>query len=120
MTTDESNGYSDFVIVDSATDTAIGKIGIWEKVGKSNEIGFMLARSHWRHGIVSEALEVLLPYYFNHLGVNTLTTDVDPRNEGSIGLLEKFGFTETGRKKSTMEIGGVWVDSVYLALTNNC
>lgn len=42
--------------------------------------------------------------------------DVDPRNEGSIGILRKFGFEETGREKRTFETHLGWCDSVYFEL----
>lgn len=47
-----------------------------------------------------------------------ITTDVDPRNEASIGVLEKFGFVLTGRAERTWEVGeGGWVGSEYRVLT---
>jgi RimJ/RimL family protein N-acetyltransferase len=112
MISNPQNGYTDFIIVHTATDKAIGKIGIWS----GNEIGFMIASSHWREGLVSEALAAVLPYFFNELGIEIITADVDPRNEASLAILMKFGFVETGRREKTFEIGGSWVDSVDIAL----
>jgi ribosomal-protein-alanine N-acetyltransferase len=112
MTSNPQNGILDFIIVESTTSMPIGKIGIWS----GNEIGFMIARSHWRRGLVSEALEVVLPYFFNFPRLDLIEADVDPRNEASIGILTKFGFVETGRRERTFELGGVWMDSVDLAL----
>ena len=43
--------------------------------------------------------------------------DVDPRNAACLGLLTKFGFEKTGYKANSMQVGGHWVDSVYLELT---
>jgi ribosomal-protein-alanine N-acetyltransferase len=115
MILSKHNGYSDFIIVDVAADVAIGKIGIWS----GNEIGFMIASAYWRKGLISEALGAVLPYYFEELGLERITADVDPRNEASLAILRKFGFAETGRREKTFEIGGVWVDSVDLALTHD-
>jgi len=114
MISNEQNGCTDFVIVDSASPSLpIGKIGIWS----GNEIGFILARSRWRQGIISEALSAVLPYYFEELEFETIVADADPRNDASIGILKKFGFVETGRREKTFEIAGVWVDSLDLTLT---
>ena len=113
MLSNPRNGVLDFIIVEKATSTPIGKIGIWSGM----EIGFMVARTHWRRGLVSEALEAVLPILFAHPGIETIFADVDPRNEASIGILKKFGFLETGRRERTFEIGGVWMDSVDFALT---
>ncbi|KAF2428278.1 GCN5-related N-acetyltransferase [Tothia fuscella] len=110
MIASPQNGITDFIIVDQSSNNAIGKIGIWS----GNEIGFTIAREYWRKGIVSEALNALLPYYFDELGYESITADADPRNEASIAILKKFGFVVTGTREKTFEIGGVWVDSVDL------
>lgn len=107
-----NNGVSDFVIIHRSTNAVVGKIGIWA----GDEIGFMVARAHWRKGFVSEALGVLLPYFFGELDMQKITADVDPRNEASLKVLGKFGFVEVGRRDKTFEIAGVWVDSVDLVL----
>jgi [ribosomal protein S5]-alanine N-acetyltransferase len=101
------------------TGPVIGKIGIYTPLGtsKSGEIGFLLNRSYHRRGLVSEALSAVLGYLFEQKGVQTITTDVDPRNGASIGILEKHGFVLTGTAPRTLEIGGEWVDSEYRALT---
>ncbi|KIW01846.1 uncharacterized protein PV09_06695 [Verruconis gallopava] len=113
MVSSSQNGYTDFVIVDHQSNTAIGKIGIWS----GSEIGFMIARSRWRQGLVSEALAATLTYYFNDLELEQITADVDPRNAASINILKKFGFEVVGQREKTFEIGGVWVDSLDLSLT---
>lgn len=110
MTASKQNGTTDFMIIHG--NAAIGKIGIWQ----DSEIGFMIAREFWRKGIVSEALNALLPYYFEELGYEKITADADPRNDASIKILEKHGFTIVGRREKTFEIAGVWVDSVDLEM----
>ncbi len=76
----------------------------------------MLSRTYHRRGLASEALAAVLEYLFEERGVEGITTDVDPRNEASGGVLEKHGFAVTGRGERTWEIGGVWVDSEYRGL----
>jgi ribosomal-protein-alanine N-acetyltransferase len=41
---------------------------------------------------------------------------VDPNNAAALNLLRKLGFIETGRAEKTFLVGGVWYDSIYLAL----
>jgi ribosomal-protein-alanine N-acetyltransferase len=112
MIASHQNGTTDFIIHHIATNTAIGKIGIWQ----DSEIGFMIAREFWRKGIVSEALNALLPYYFEDMGYERITADIDPRNEASESILRRFGFAIVGKRERTWEIGGVWVDSSDLEL----
>lgn len=113
MIASPGNGKTDFIIELRETRTVIGKIGVWQ----GNEIGFMIIREHWRKGLVSEAMKALLPYYFKQWSFEIITADVDPRNEGSIALLTRFGFRKCGRREKTFEIGGVWVDSLDFELS---
>lgn len=107
------NGISDFIICLNTPDQRpIGKIGVWQ----GNEIGFILARQHWRKGLASEALTVIISYLFNQLDLDMLTADIDPRNAASIGLLKKHGFRWDRYEEHTLEVGGEWVDSLYLKL----
>lgn len=122
----------------------IGKIGIY-RARPSNEIGFLIAREHWGKGLAKEALTHMLAYLFSlktepeqyskdaetgSEGYTSLTAsevrgewmyqsisaDVDPRNAASIGVLKKFGFEEAGYEKDSYDIGGEWVDTLYLRL----
>ena len=50
-------------------------------------------------------------------GVRRVRADVDPRNEGSVGILRgRFGFVEVGREERTVETHLGWCGSVYLEL----
>ena len=83
---------------------------------KDNEVGFLLHPDYWRKGIVTEAMDAIIPYLFAETDVTELTADADPRNEASVGLLKSLGFQETHRAKNTFCINGAWSDSVYFAL----
>lgn len=91
---------------------AVGFIGIW----KQPEFGFMLAPDVWGLGLATEAARAFLDYAFTTYPIEAVTADVDPRNAGSLGVLKKLGFIETGRAERTFLIGDEWCDSIYLAL----
>lgn len=90
----------------------IGKAGFW----KLPEIGYILHPDHWGQGLAREALTAVIRAVFDDAGVETIKADVDPRNAASLALLGRLGFEKTGYGKDTWEIGGVWLDSVYLEL----
>ena len=90
----------------------IGKLGCW----KLPEIGFILRSDHWGKGYASEAMSAFLTHIFAKRDVDRVTADVDPRNEGSLHLLNKHGFVETGRASGTWTTHIGLCDSVYLAL----
>ena len=107
------NGVSDFIICLKPDDKPIGKIGVWS----GDEIGFLLDRSCWHKGLAKEALYGSIPYLFDTRKLDSITADIDPRNEASIGILKKVGFEVEKFEEKTLEIDGVWVDSLYLRLT---
>lgn len=94
---------------------AIGKIGVWNP--ENCEIGFLLERKYWRQGFISEAMAAVLAYLFQKRNFQYLVADIDPRNEASKRVLEKFGFQVTGYRKNTFEVAGEWVDSLDMKLT---
>ena len=113
MIKNEQNGVSDFIICLKPDNKPIGKIGVWS----CDDIGFLLDRSCWQKGLAKEALGGILPYLFNERELKSISADVDPRNEASIGILKSFGFEVERLEEKTMEIDEVWVDSLYLRLT---
>jgi RimJ/RimL family protein N-acetyltransferase len=92
--------------------TVIGKAGLWNGA----EIGVMLSRAQWGRGYATEALRATIEHAFAR-GVPRIIADIDPRNIASLKLFKRLGFHETGSAKATFQLGGVWADSLYLALT---
>jgi ribosomal-protein-alanine N-acetyltransferase len=83
---------------------------------RNDEVGFILHPAHWRQGIVAEAMQCIIPHLFATTDLPQLTADVDPQNKASLALLTRLGFHETHRASRTFLIGGIWYDSIYLAL----
>ena len=101
----------DFVI--ELDDAPVGKAGMW----KLPEIGFFVLPDYQRKGIAREALTAIIPHLFSAYDMPALVGDADPLTQASIALLASLGFRETHRAERTIEIGGKWCDSVYLALS---
>lgn len=113
MTAGDQNGVTDFIICLKPDLVPIGKCGIWQ----GEEIGFMLARAHWRKGLAEESLRAVLGYFFSEREMLEIVADVDPRNASSMALLQKLGFEVYDFKERTFQLGEEWVDSSYLKLT---
>lgn len=90
----------------------VGKAGFW----RFPEIGYILHPDYWGKGFATEAISALIQHGFEVHNIPEIIADVDPRNIGSIRMLEKLGFCETHRAENTILIGDVWCDSVYFAL----
>lgn len=77
----------------------------------------MLHPSFWGQGFASEATKV----YIDHMWkvrpeLKFINADVDPRNQPSLALLERFGFVRTGFAENTFLTHIGWCGSVYLTL----
>ena len=60
------------------------------------ELAFELARDHWHQGIMTEALEAVLPFGLQTLGFHRIQAWTHRDNEVSVHLLKKMGFLEEG------------------------
>lgn len=105
-----ANEGEDFVI--ERDGQVIGKAGFY----RFPEIGFILRPDHWGQGLAQEALTPLIERAFAVHGLARIEADVDPRNAGSLRLLERLGFVKSGFAERTWLIGDEWCDSVYLTL----
>ncbi|REC49408.1 GNAT family N-acetyltransferase [Chryseobacterium pennipullorum] len=79
----------------------IGTICLWNfsEDRKTAEVGYELLPDYHRQGIMSEALEAVLDYGFNHLHLHKILAFTHRLNESSRALLLKQGFVlEEGRK----------------------
>ncbi len=76
----------------------IGSCGFtqWDKNFYRAEIGYELAKKHWRKGIMTEALEAVIYFGFQRMELNRIEALVMLENIASMTLLEKLGFQEEG------------------------
>lgn len=102
---------SEDFIIEHAGET-VGKVGFF----RLPEIGFILRRDLWGRGLVTEAARAVIEHVFQTRDVGELQADVDPKNIGSIRVLERLGFVETSRAERAYCVDGVWMDSVYFVL----
>ena len=105
-------------VVSNENDTVIGTCTLF-KLDPANhraEIGYVLGREHWGKGYMAEALERLLEFCFEDLGMTRIEADVDPDNLPSIKSLERLGFQREGYLRERWHVGGKVMDSVLYGL----
>lgn len=100
----------DFVVEHQGV--VIGKAGLYQLP----EIGFILHPDYWGRSLAREALGAVVTSVFSTYPIPEIIADVDPRNAGSLAVLTRLGFVETGRAERTFLVGDTWCDSIYLAL----
>ena len=81
-----------------AQEELLGTCGynLWIQSSARAVLGFDLARAHWRQGIMSQALRLLLDYGFENMDLNRVEAVVFRGNDASCGLLAKLGFCREG------------------------
>jgi RimJ/RimL family protein N-acetyltransferase len=64
------------------------------------EVGFLFAKAYWGQGYAGEALERVIAYGFNELGLERLWARIHDGNDASRRLLERLGFAYEGRLRA--------------------
>ncbi len=80
-------------------------------------LGYWMGEEYAGRGLMSEAVGVMLPFFFDGLGLHRLQAAFLPHNMASRRVLEKNGFKEEGFAENYLQIDGKWADHVLFALT---
>lgn len=79
--------------------------------------GVSIFREHWKKGFASDAIRIVVRYFFDELRYQKVNAHVYEFNEGSILLHRKLGFTEEGRLRSMVYTNGSYHDIVLFGMT---
>ncbi|MDZ8087838.1 MAG: GNAT family protein [Nostoc sp. DedQUE12b] len=85
----------------------------------SAEVGYELASTFWRQGIMTEAVSTILQFGFQKMGLRFVIAQVMLENIASKKLLEKLGFHSQGVKKQNGFFKGQYHDLEQFMLKNN-
>jgi [ribosomal protein S5]-alanine N-acetyltransferase len=87
-----------FAILSKDSGAAIGSCLLFrfEEGSARAELGYVLGRAHWGHGLMQEALTALLDRAFGVMNLRRVEAEVDARNLASGRLLVRLGFTREG------------------------
>lgn len=105
-------------MADQRSDALIGTCTLAEISAEHRRaaVGFAVRRDLWSRGYATEALEAMVGFAFNELGLRRLEADADPRNAGSIRVLERAGFQREGRQRERLVVNGEVQDAVLFGL----
>ena len=65
------------------------------------QIGYCLGRPWWHRGIMPEALNAVIDFFFNAVGANRIESRHDPRNPHSGRVMQKCGMKYEGTLRSS-------------------
>lgn len=92
------NSCAQFAIVQRDSEQVIGSCLLhrYDPGSARAEIGYVLGRPHWGRGLMVEALRAVIAAAFAQADLRRLEAEIDPRNLGSLAVIEKLGFTREG------------------------
>lgn len=108
----ERTGYS-FFLFDVPTGALCGGITlglIRRGVAQTGTLGYWMGEAFAGQGRMSQAVQTVASFAFDVQKLHRLEAACLPRNERSIGLLEKSGFSCEGQLRKYLMIAGVWED----------
>ena len=96
-------GFGMWLIFDRFTGKLIGRAGIevresCDREGQA-ELGFAISSDRWKEGLGFEVCEKIISLARDEYGLSSLIARCDPKNNASIGLLNKLGFSHVGYEK---------------------
>jgi RimJ/RimL family protein N-acetyltransferase len=85
-------GYCLWRLTEESSGETIGFCGLQPLEGTPEvEIGWWLRRSHWGHGLATEAARAALGYGFGRAGLERIVAIALPENRASLRVMEKLG-----------------------------
>ncbi|CAN5558773.1 GNAT family protein [soil metagenome] len=83
---------------------------------KIAEVWYKMHPDYWRQGYTTEALNKLLQFSFEELGLHRIEAGCAINNIASVKVLEKAGMIREGHKRAVLPIRGEWVDNYFYAI----
>lgn len=112
----ERNAYT-LAIVERASAEPVGAVALTvdSRRHRRGELGYLLRRDRWGHGLATEAAALVVAFGFADLGLHRIWAVCDPDNAASGRVLTKLGMSREGVLRDDLLIDGGWRDSVIYA-----
>jgi len=96
----------------------IGLIGL--KLGKPKyrrgEVWYKIFPKHWNKGLTTEALNRILDFGFEDLGLHRIEAGCAVKNSASIRVMEKVGMQREGESRSLLPLKSGWSNTYTYAI----
>jgi ribosomal-protein-alanine N-acetyltransferase len=110
-----------FFLFRKSDDALVGGVtlaNIRRGVAQAGSLGYWIGEPFARRGLMSGAVQALVPFSFGSLRLHRLEAACIPSNTASIRLLEKAGFVREGYARDYLCINGLWQDHLLFARLN--
>lgn len=102
-----------FFVFRQSDDALIGAVRLFHVrrgVSLSGTIGYWVGQPYARQGHMTDAVNTVIRFAFDGLGLHRLEAACMPENAASASLLLKCGFSEEGYARAYLKINGEWRD----------
>lgn len=106
-------------IIENNEAQRVGLIGTFDCDQRVGAFKYWLEirRAFWRRGYGSEAIKIVIRYYFRELRYQKVTSQIYAFNESSLRLHEKLGFVYEGRIRRVVYTNGQLHDQIFMGMT---
>jgi RimJ/RimL family protein N-acetyltransferase len=105
-----------FAIVLNEDMVGVGELNIRDFTNRNGEISYIVNPDYWGKGIATNVAKLLIDFGFKELKLHRIYATCDPRNIGSLTVLEKVGMTKEGKIREHLLIKDGWRDSLLYSL----
>ena len=116
----DTNKVINWAITTKENDKLIGIIGYYRMKPEDYraEVGYILSGEYHGQGIITEALQRVVQFGFEEMGLHSIEAVIDPDNFASEKVLLKTNFIKEGHFKEHQFFDGEFFDSVFYSLLN--
>ena len=116
----DTNKVINWAITTKENDKLIGIIGYYRMKPEDYraEVGYILSGEYHGQGIITEALQRVVQFGFEEMGLHSIEAVIDPDNFASETVLLKTNFIKEGHFKDHVFFEGKFLDSVFYSLLN--
>ncbi len=114
----EANRSMFWAIIHKASNEMAGSIAFYH-IQPENfraELGYMLFPSFWGKGVMSKCINTVLDFGFDELNFHSVEAHINPANDGSRKILQKFGFVSEAYFRENFFFDGQFLDSEVFSL----
>jgi len=114
----DTNEGINWAMTEKGKDKLIALIGFYRTQIEHyrSEIGYMLLPEYQNKGYITEAIQTLLDYGFNKMGLHSVEAIIDPRNSASEKVLQKNGFIKEAHFVENFFFNEEFLDSVHYSI----
>ena len=107
-----------YFVIETLDGEFAGDIGVWHTRRREGVFlyGVFIEREHRRKGYGSQALIIILDYYFNELNYQKCSATVYGYNKQSQKFQERLGFVREGSLRNELYTRGKYYDEVYYGM----